>query len=133
MSLLLVLECIGQAQALDVSFDNSVFSDICYFGETLVGDEKPKPIAIVNRRSNFDPTEAAKREIVVSTGLTPDALPVRADPIHMQQVLLNLGDERHGRHGRLRAETTRLDDSNLSKCGVQRRRSDSHRFRKRHP
>jgi signal transduction histidine kinase len=34
--------------------------------------------------------EAAKREIVVSTGLTPDALPVRADPIHMQQVLLNL-------------------------------------------
>jgi signal transduction histidine kinase len=34
--------------------------------------------------------EAAKREILVSTGLTPDALPVRADPIHMQQVLLNL-------------------------------------------
>ena len=37
---------IGQAQALDVSFDNSVFSDICYFSETLVGDEKPKPVAI---------------------------------------------------------------------------------------
>jgi signal transduction histidine kinase len=34
--------------------------------------------------------EAAKRDIVVSTDLTPDALPVRADPIHMQQVLLNL-------------------------------------------
>jgi len=34
--------------------------------------------------------EAAKREIIVSTGLAPDALPVRADPIHMQQVLLNL-------------------------------------------
>jgi signal transduction histidine kinase len=34
--------------------------------------------------------EAAKREIVVSTDLTPDVLPVRADPIHMQQVLLNL-------------------------------------------
>lgn len=46
MSLLLVLECIGQAQALELSFDNSVFSDICYFGETLVGEEKPKPVAI---------------------------------------------------------------------------------------
>jgi len=46
MSLLLVLECTGQAQALEMSFDNSVFSDICYFGATLVGDEKPKPIAI---------------------------------------------------------------------------------------
>jgi signal transduction histidine kinase len=34
--------------------------------------------------------EAAKREIAVSTSLTPYALPVRADPIHMQQVLLNL-------------------------------------------
>jgi signal transduction histidine kinase len=34
--------------------------------------------------------EAAKREIVVSTDVTHDALRVRADPIHMQQVLLNL-------------------------------------------
>jgi hypothetical protein len=29
-----------------VSFDNSAFSDICYFGEILAGEEKPKPIAI---------------------------------------------------------------------------------------
>ncbi|QPF83989.1 hypothetical protein IC762_30830 [Bradyrhizobium genosp. L] len=46
MSLLLVLECIGRAQALDVSFDNAIFSDICYFGEILVGEETPEPIAV---------------------------------------------------------------------------------------
>lgn len=46
MSLLLVLECIGQAQALDVSFDNSVFSDICIFGKIITGEEEPNAVAI---------------------------------------------------------------------------------------
>jgi hypothetical protein len=46
MSLLLVLECIGRAQALDVSFGNAIFSDICYFGEILVGEQAPESIAI---------------------------------------------------------------------------------------
>jgi signal transduction histidine kinase/ABC-type uncharacterized transport system substrate-binding protein len=34
--------------------------------------------------------EIAKREITLRTVLTPEALPVRADPIHMQQVIINL-------------------------------------------
>jgi signal transduction histidine kinase len=34
--------------------------------------------------------EAAKRKIVLSTDCTLDALPVRSDPIHMQQVIINL-------------------------------------------
>ena len=34
--------------------------------------------------------EIVKREITLRIILTPDALPVRADPIHMQQVIMNL-------------------------------------------
>jgi signal transduction histidine kinase len=34
--------------------------------------------------------EIAKRGVILRTALTPDALPVRADPIHMQQVIMNL-------------------------------------------
>jgi signal transduction histidine kinase len=34
--------------------------------------------------------EIAKRGVILRTALTPDTLPVRADPIHMQQVMMNL-------------------------------------------
>ena len=34
--------------------------------------------------------EAARRRIALTTECTPDALPVRSDPIHLQQVMLNL-------------------------------------------
>jgi signal transduction histidine kinase/ABC-type uncharacterized transport system substrate-binding protein len=34
--------------------------------------------------------EVVRREITLRTLLTPEALPVRADPIHMQQVIMNL-------------------------------------------
>jgi C4-dicarboxylate-specific signal transduction histidine kinase len=34
--------------------------------------------------------EAVKRKITLRTILAPEALPVRADPIHMQQVIINL-------------------------------------------
>jgi len=34
--------------------------------------------------------EVVKREITLQTVLTPESLPVRADPIHMQQVIINL-------------------------------------------
>lgn len=37
----------------------------------------------------FEP-EVVKREVTLLTVLTPEALPVRADPIHMQQVIMNL-------------------------------------------
>jgi hypothetical protein len=57
MSLLLVLECIGQAQRLNVSFDNSIFSDICYFGEILVGEDEPVPNAIGLPKSLIDIAE----------------------------------------------------------------------------
>jgi hypothetical protein len=57
MSLLLVLECIGQAQRLNVSFDNSIFSDICYFGEILVGEDEPIPNTIRLPKSLSDIAE----------------------------------------------------------------------------
>ena len=34
--------------------------------------------------------EIAKRGVILRTALTPDTLPIRADPIHMQQVIMNL-------------------------------------------
>jgi signal transduction histidine kinase len=34
--------------------------------------------------------EAARRKIALSAECTPDALPVRSDPIHLQQVMINL-------------------------------------------
>ncbi len=34
--------------------------------------------------------EVVRREITLRTVLAPEALPVRADPIHMQQVIMNL-------------------------------------------
>src|ERR1700738_4993205 len=34
--------------------------------------------------------EIARRGVILRTALAPDALPVRADPIHMQQVIMNL-------------------------------------------
>jgi len=34
--------------------------------------------------------EAARRKIALTTECTPDALQVRSDPIHLQQVMLNL-------------------------------------------
>lgn len=46
MSLLLLLDCIGRTHACGVSFDNFSFSDICYFGEMIVDEEKPKSVAV---------------------------------------------------------------------------------------
>jgi signal transduction histidine kinase len=34
--------------------------------------------------------EAARREVALTAECTPDALPVRSDPIHLQQVMINL-------------------------------------------
>lgn len=34
--------------------------------------------------------EVERREVVLRTGLAPETLPVRSDPIHLQQVILNL-------------------------------------------
>ena len=41
MSLLLLLECVGQAHAAGASFGNGSFSDICYFGAVLSDDDAP--------------------------------------------------------------------------------------------
>jgi signal transduction histidine kinase len=48
-----------------------------------LNDTVPELIKIVT-------PEVVKREITLRTVLTPEALPVRADPIHMQQVIMNL-------------------------------------------
>jgi hypothetical protein len=42
MSLLLLLECVGQVHAAKVTFGNSSFSDICYFGVILSDEDVPK-------------------------------------------------------------------------------------------
>jgi len=49
MSLLLLIECIGRAHSAGISFDNSSFSDFCYFGEILLEDESGRtsvPVAL---------------------------------------------------------------------------------------
>ncbi|MCR6733397.1 MAG: hypothetical protein NVV83_04585 [Afipia sp.] len=46
MSLLLLLECVGQTNAAGISFDNSSFSDICYFGTFFSDGETPRIAAI---------------------------------------------------------------------------------------
>jgi signal transduction histidine kinase/ABC-type uncharacterized transport system substrate-binding protein len=48
-----------------------------------LNDTVPKLVKIVT-------PEIAKRGVILRTVLTPDALPVRVDPIHMQQVIMNL-------------------------------------------
>jgi signal transduction histidine kinase len=48
-----------------------------------LNDTVPELVKIVS-------PEIAKRGVILRTALTPDALPVRADPIHMQQVIMNL-------------------------------------------
>ena len=48
-----------------------------------LNDTVPELVKIVS-------PEIAKRGVILRTALTPDALPVRADPIHVQQVIMNL-------------------------------------------
>jgi len=48
-----------------------------------LNDTVPELVKIVS-------PEIVRREITLRTVLTPEALPVRADPIHMQQVIINL-------------------------------------------
>jgi signal transduction histidine kinase len=48
-----------------------------------LNDTVPELVKIVS-------PEIVRREITLRTVLTPEALPVRADPIHMQQVIMNL-------------------------------------------
>ncbi len=48
-----------------------------------LNDTVPELIKIVT-------PEVVRREITLRTVLAPEALPVRADPIHMQQVIMNL-------------------------------------------
>lgn len=69
--------------------------------------------------------EAARREIILSTACITDTLPVRADPIHMQQVILNLVmnglDAMEGcdpKPGKLRIRTFRDADSGSAKLAV---------------
>lgn len=47
MSLLLLLECIGQVRAKEAIFDNGSFSDVCYFGEFISNNETPKIASII--------------------------------------------------------------------------------------
>jgi hypothetical protein len=42
MSLLLLLECINQARTANASFDNGVFSEMCYFGVFHAGEDRTK-------------------------------------------------------------------------------------------
>lgn len=46
MSLLLLLECVGQAHAAGIAFGNSSFSDICYFGTLLSDEDTPDKTAV---------------------------------------------------------------------------------------
>ena len=64
--------------------------------------------------------EAVRRGVVVSTTRAPEALPVRADKVHVQQVILNIATnamdamlEVAGRERKLTLETRMTKDSNV--------------------
>jgi hypothetical protein len=46
MSLLLLLECVGQTHAAGIAFGNSSFSDICYFGTLFSDEDTPDQTAV---------------------------------------------------------------------------------------
>lgn len=69
--------------------------------------------------------EAVRREIILTIDCATDGLPVRADPIHMQQVILNLAmnalDAMEGcdpKPGKLKIQTLRDADSGTARLTV---------------
>jgi hypothetical protein len=54
ISLLFLLECVGQTHAAGASFGNNSFSDICYFGALLSDDDTPKKTAVSMPRALTD-------------------------------------------------------------------------------
>ena len=80
----------------DIVRDEQRASEIIFGLRNLLNDRKEADLRaldlndIVPELVKIVTPEITKRGVILRTALTPDALPVRADPIHMQQVIMNL-------------------------------------------
>jgi len=80
----------------DIVRDEQRASEIIFGLRNLLNDGKEADLRaldlndIVPELVKIVTPEITKRAVILRTALTPDALPVRADPIHMQQVIMNL-------------------------------------------
>jgi len=80
----------------DIVRDEQRASEIIFGLRNLLNDGKEADLRaldlndIVPELVKIVTPEITKRGVILRTALTPDALPVRADPIHMQQVIMNL-------------------------------------------
>jgi signal transduction histidine kinase len=80
----------------DIVRDEQRASEIIFGLRNLLNDRKEADLRaldlndIVPELVKIVTPEITKRRVILRTALTPDTLPVRADPIHMQQVIMNL-------------------------------------------
>ena len=80
----------------DIVRDEQRASEIIFGLRNLLNDRKEADLRaldlndIVPELVKIVTPEITKRGVILRTALTPDTLPVRADPIHMQQVIMNL-------------------------------------------
>jgi signal transduction histidine kinase len=80
----------------DIVRDEQRASEIILGLRNLLNDRKEADLRaldlndIVPELVKIVTPEITKRGVILRTALTPDTLPVRADPIHMQQVIMNL-------------------------------------------
>jgi len=80
----------------DIVRDEQRASEIIFGLRNLLNDRKEADLRALDLNDTVPELvkivtpEIAKRGVILRTALTPDALPVRADPIHMQQVIMNL-------------------------------------------
>jgi signal transduction histidine kinase len=80
----------------DIVRDEQRASEIIFGLRNLLNDRKEADLRALDLNDTVPELvkivtpEIGKRGVILRTALTPDALPVRADPIHMQQVIMNL-------------------------------------------
>jgi signal transduction histidine kinase len=80
----------------DIVRDEQRASEIIFGLRNLLNDRKETDLRALDLNDTVPELvkivtpEIAKRGVILRTALTPDTLPVRADPIHMQQVMMNL-------------------------------------------
>ena len=67
--------------------------------------------------STFSTTEASSRGVVLGVSQAQAALPVRADEVHLQQVILNLAMNGNGCHAELRSRLAANDVGNRAGRG----------------
>lgn len=124
------LRQIGEILA-DIVRDDQRASEIIFGLKNLLDNKKASDLQAfdlndaVREVAGIVAPEAVRREIILTTDCAADRLPVRADPIHMQQVILNLAmnalDAMEGcdpKPGKLSIRTSRDAESRIVKLAV---------------